>query len=322
MKRIFVVLLSIASCLTTYAQERSNFTTSLDLFFWRLRAGSSSNWSQLITAPGPTQTSTLNGVPFKIDPGIRLGLKYKPKQSKWDTSFSYSHYQTKANDSVEGRVFSAYLGNFFAGNTDGSKFGPYYDSGSIHWQFDYNVVDSEVGRNFNFENIIDIHSAIGIRLAFLNNEWFTHWNGPRSSDNPPTTYTFTESDENLENKFWGVGPSLSFELGFPITRNFQLVGDFTGALLWGHWQFADLFQADDGTKINIETSDINGAATMLGMLLSLDWQREYTKADVRMRLGYGAQIWLSQMQYYNYNMGRLNNLLSLQGVTFNLSVNF
>ena len=32
-----------------------------------------------------------------------------------------------------------------------------------------------------------------------------------------------------------------------------------------------------------------------------------------MRLGYEAQYWLNQMQFYAYNMGRLNNVTSLQG---------
>jgi len=33
-------------------------------------------------------------------------------------------------------------------------------------------------------------------------------------------------------------------------------------------------------------------------------------------------VWLNQMQFYSYNMGRLNNLMSLHGVTFELCIEY
>ncbi len=57
-------------------------------------------------------------------------------------------------------------------------------------------------------------------------------------------------------------------------------------------------------------------------VLGLEWVQYGSEITTSLRLGYEAQIWLNQMQFYSYNMGRLNNLMSLHGGVFELSLNF
>jgi len=92
--------------------------------------------------------------------------------------------------------------------------------------------------------------------------------------------------------------------------------------MWGHWTFSDVYENNIPTIIHIYNRDINSAATMLKGLLGIEWSGCIIGAQTNIRLGYEAQVWFNQLQYYNYNMGKLNNLMSLQGAVLDFSINF
>ena len=91
--------------------------------------------------------------------------------------------------------------------------------------------------------------------------------------------------------------------------------------MYGNWNFSEVYQTDGPTSTTIPTPStiainedpIHGAATMLRLALGVEWEQPGHRVSTRVRLGYEAQVWLNQMQFYSYNMGRLNNLMSLQG---------
>ena len=69
-------------------------------------------------------------------------------------------------------------------------------------------------------------------------------------------------------------------------------------------------------------SPITGAATMLRGVVGFEWEQYFSRATSTVRLGYEAQLWLNQMQFYSYNIGRLNNVTSLQGGFLEWQLNF
>lgn len=321
-KFILCLFCAIAAQACAAEQTAGSYTVSVSPVIWKLREGSADNWAQLISPAGADQTTKIIGVPFKWDPGFRLGVGYQA--DNWNSQFYFTNYQTTGRSNASGQVFSAFLGNFYSGNTNGASFGPLYSDASMRWRFVYNVFDLNAGHKFAYDNIVKLNPTIGLKFAFIDQNMFSVWNNPSSNATPPVVYNFTRATEDLKNNYYGLGPSIGLNTSWPLytTKNqsFSFIGDVAGALMWSKWRFKDQYKTDAGTAINIKNSNINGAATMVSGIFGIEWNRQYSQMDVALRLSYEAQVWFNQMQFYSYNMGRLNNLMSLQGGTFDIRV--
>lgn len=297
-----------------------------DLLIWQLREGSADDWAQLISAAGPQQSAQLVDVPFPWHSGLRLGGFYQSDDQRWQTNLSLTTYHTTGTQTANGRVYSALLGNFYAGNTNGLKFGPYYDTGSMRWEFAFDNLDLTLGRIFNTTPDLSFMPYVGLKAASIDQSLYSHWVNPHSPNSPPNTYTFTSANENLNNNYWGIGPAVGVNAVFNLMNasqaHLQLFADVSAALMVGHWTFGDLFSTNDGQTVNVNTDPINGASTMWRGQVGLAWQQIMTQATVTTRLAYEGQTWFNQLQYYSYSMGHLNDLMSLHGADFELSVAF
>lgn len=329
MKRIvsLCILLCVSASSFSQTTKQHQYTFSLDALYWKLREGSADNWAQILDPAGTHRNNKVLEVPFPYRGGFRLGLTYTHPNNISDTSVFYTSYQSVGTSSASGRVYSAFLGNFFAGNTDGSKFGPYYDHSDIRWTFAYKTLDLRFGRHFATKSNLSLHPFVGFKAALIHQNMFSNWDTPRSDASPPVTYNFTHASEDLQNDFVGIGPAIGTDTSWLLyqdkNNSLNLIGNVQGALMWGFWRFKDTYRNNASSGINtitIHNNNFNSAATMAGALLGLEWQQSFTKTDMKLRLGYEAQVWFSQMQYYSYNMGRLNNLMSLQGGTLSMSV--
>jgi hypothetical protein len=329
-KVFFIFLLAFTSPLYGYQHTEGSTFVFSDALLWKLREGSADNWAQELSPRNiEQQPGKLIDVPFNWDTGFRLGIGYHG-QSDWDTVATYTNYHTNATSHATGNVYSAYLGNFFADNTDGIHFGPYYQAASMRWKFLFDSVDLELGRTFHIDSVLTLRPFIGLKTAMINQSMDSHWQNPTLRDpfDPNLTLpaNFTSATEELKNNFWGIGPAIGVNTTWPFyttpKQRLSVFGDVSGALLWGHWSFKDHYQNDAPISIAINNSDITSGATMARGIIGLEWTRYFSAADFTVRLGYEAQVWFNQLQYYSFNVGRLNNLMSLQGGTLDFCLNF
>lgn len=315
MKRIFFFsLIVFASQAYGYQNSEGSAFFFSDILVWKLREGSADNWTQEISPAGTNQTAKVLGVPFKWSPGLRLGVGYTACNN-WDSVFSYTGFRTKGvsqASATTGGVFSPFLGNFFINNTDGAGIkGPNYNSANIQWKVLFNVLDLEAGRTIQIDPLFKLRPFFGLKAGFIHRNIQSTW------QNPTIPTTFTTATEHLKNKFEGIGPSVGLNTTWSLFKisdqSFNLLGHFSGALLWGHWRFKDLYQNNTPTSVEIHVSPITGAAPMARALMGIEWVGCLAGANMAVRLGYEAQVWFDQIQYYSLNMGRLSNLMSLQG---------
>lgn len=316
---LFVLTLAFSGQVYSYQYLNGSTFVFSDLLIWRLREGSAENWAQVITIPkGISQSAKLVDAPFKWNAGIRAGIGYNHCNG-WDAVLYYTGYQTTGTNHATGSVFSAFLGNFFANNTNGQNFGPFYHDASIDWKFYFNTVDLEFGHTFKIDQRLNLRPFLGIKTAIINQDIHTHWHQPSTTilGIPIPITTFSSATENLKNDFWGIGPSIGLNTTWPIYKvskgSFNIFGNVSGALLWGYWKFKDVYRNNTPASIAINLNNINGAATMARGMLGIEWASYFSKTSINIRLSYEAQVWFNQMQYYSFNMGRLNNLMSLQG---------
>lgn len=312
-----------------YAKQNTTHSTTAfaDLLYWRMREGSTENWAQVITPAGANQSDTLIDAPFRWNTGLRIGVNYKQEQT-FDSTIYYTGYQSKALNHASGRVFSAFLGNFFANNTNGANFGPFYQSANVQWRIAYNTLDFDLGKKFDVTPILTVRPFLGLKGASINQTISSNWEGPMTTvlgvDTPITT--FSTATETLKNNFWGIGPTLGLNTTWSLYKNektsFNVLGNFSAALLRGEWSFRDVYENNTPAAININTTNLVGLAPMAGTFIGMEWSHQLPKADMGIRLGYEAQVWFNQLQFYSYNMGRLNNLMSLQGGTLEFRINY
>lgn len=330
-KLIFIVLLlALATQSYGYQYRFINYPTIVfaDLFTWQVREGSADNWGQTISPAGTTQTADLLDAPFNWNKGFRIGIGQKSPDNNWDTLLYWTSYQTKATSSASGLVYSAFVANYFANNTNGADFGPFYNNANILWRFTYNTVDIQLGREFKIDQSLDLHPYVGIKTAVINQTIHSTWQSPNTKFLGiiiPIT-TFSTATETLKNNFDGIGPSIGLNTTWPIfessTGSFNLFGNFIGALLYGHWRFRDYYQNNTPVSITVNVSSVDGAAPMTGALVGIEWNKILPKSNLNIRLGYEMQAWFNQVQYYSLNMGRLNSIMSLQGGTLSFSYQF
>lgn len=301
-------------------------TPFAELLTLKLTEGSAENWAQEITPLGMGSlagTARLVDAPFGWNAGVRAGIERAWPDEAAGTRLYYTYFGTEATNHAAGEVYSAFLGNFFADNPDGSGFGPKYRSADVEWDVQFHTIDLEFYRSFVVSPALTLRPFVGVKSAIIRQDIDSRWYGP--IDSSSHTYLFGSATETLKQDFWGIGPALGVDALLPLsvspTHSLQAYFSPSAALMYGNWNFSEVYQTDGLTSttiltpsnIAINSDPIHGAATMLRMALGVMWEQPGQRVTTRVRLGYEAQVWLNQMQFYSYNMGRLNNLMSLQG---------
>lgn len=307
-----------------------------DALFWTMREGAAENWAQVITPQGlgstSVSTATLVDAPFDWRAGLRVGAGVQ-RDDDFDMTLYYTNFRTTATSRASGEVYSAFMGNFYIDNPDGTDYGPHYRHASIWWDFDFHTIDFEIGRNCAIGTNLELRPFLGLKTGIINQTVKSNWQSPIDTVGLKFshTYHFASATEDMNLGFWGIGPSLGATMTMPLgcqeRYHLKLFGTPSGAIMFGHWTFTEQYNNYDATgakqsTITIDMSPITSAATMLRGVVGLEWEQYFARATSTVRLGYEAQFWLNQMQFYSYNIGRLNNLTSLQGGCLEWQLNF
>ncbi|HSX21063.1 MAG TPA: Lpg1974 family pore-forming outer membrane protein [Gammaproteobacteria bacterium] len=317
-KGFFIFLIAFASQAYGHASNDASTFFFVDALFWQLTDSSSENWGQIIP-PSTDVNRTIDVLKLTFDwnPGARIGVGRDNVFTDWDLALFYTWFQTRGNKQASassGAISSAYLGNFFANNTDGSSISssPTYRNASMRWKFWFNTLDLELGRKLKINRLLQLRPFIGVKGGIIDQHMHTTW------QNPTNAVNFSTATENLKNNFWGVGPVIGIDTTWTMCKTsknfFNVFGNFSGAALWGHWNFSDLYQNNTPLSVAVKVDTVNGVSTMARGLLGIEWMRKTTSYKASLRLAYEAQVWFDQIQYYSYNMGRLENLLAVQGL--------
>lgn len=262
----------------------------------------------------PNGSIEILDVNFKWDTGFRAGVGYQLDHDCWDTQGQVTHFKTEGSDHAHSTalIASAFLGNFYFDNLAGFAFsGPQYHKASIKWTIDFNIFDWELGRKFEISKALILRPFIGVKGGWIHQIIHSKWEHPNQTN-------FETATENLKNNFRGVGPSVGLNTVWKLWKrggaSFSLFGDVSGALMWGKWTLKDVYTNDAPYKFPVIQSGMTGAATMVRLFTGLQWESSLkNNSSISMRIGYEAQFWLDQLQFYSFNMGRLDNQLTLQG---------
>ncbi|MBI2743772.1 MAG: hypothetical protein HYX48_07650 [Chlamydiales bacterium] len=308
--------------------ESTSLDVFADLLVWCAKESGSENWAQVITASGAKTKCDVRDVRFDWDAGFRAGLGYGMKHDQWDTQLYYTWFRTRGSDHVSstpGTVFSAYLGNFYVDNQNGAGIsGIAYQKASMEWKIHFSMFDWELGRNFRVSRALSLRPFIGLKGGWIHQSIHTKWHNSNRSG----AEFFKEGRENLKNNFWGIGPSAGLNTKWDLfvrqKHSFNLFGDLSGAIMWGHWTLGDVYKNNIEQEVVVKLSHINSAAVTLRTFLGFGWDATFNRdrSHFSAKLGYEMQFWLNQLQLYFFDTGRLDNVLTLQGGTLEFRFDF
>ncbi|MEI6242972.1 MAG: Lpg1974 family pore-forming outer membrane protein [Chlamydiota bacterium] len=307
-------------------------TTSFDIFaaplFWTAEEIGTDCWAEVLDASTAPTYDDIQSLHFRWNLGFRVGLGYGMQHDSWDTQTSYTSFQTHGKDHLSlgnGMVHSAFLANFYVANTSGQGFsGPSYESASIHWSIGFHMLDWELGRNFLVSKALALRPFVGLKGGWIHQSIHTKWIHP----DLPEAELFDMGWENLKNNFWGIGPEGGINTKWILLNRqnhlFSLFGNLSGAIMWGHWSFSDVFKNDIHQQIIIGSQSFNSAAWMFRIFTGLQWEAslQQNRYQFTTKLGYEMQFWLNQLQFYSFTGGRQDNLLTLQGGSLEFCFDF
>ncbi len=306
-----------------FSVQQSNQSASVfaELLLWQIHEISDDNWGQVIGPTGTYQQNQFLDVPFKWSPGLRAGVDFNLKESRWHVLLYYTGYQTEGKRVVStnsSEVHSAFLGNFFANNLTGAGVsGPYYKEAGMRWNVLFHTLDLELGRELIINPLMNLRPFVGLKTSVIDQSINTSWQQPFDDTTKQPITTFSSATEKVTNDFKGFGPSFGLDSYWHLYTSHEnrlnLIGQFSGAFLWGHWDITDVYQNNTPVSITIQNDKMSSVAFMARGYLGLEWAHGVGQIDMSLRIGYETQAWFNQLRYYSFDMGRTENALFLHG---------
>ena|SRR3989338_8597300 len=329
-KGILGLLLIVSSQVFGLGSAKGSVSVFAELLYWQISEVGADNWAQVISPAAANQSIQFLTVPFKWDPGFRVGAAYQTEDRLWDSVIYYTWYHTQGTAAAEvntGEIHSPNSGNFYANNVQGNGLsGPFYHKAAINWNILFNNLDWEVGRIFNINNRYSFRPFVGLKAAVINQDIKTDWQTPFDPAFKLPITSFSSASENITNNFRGVGPSFGLNMLWNMYESpkgtLSLFGNFSGAFLWGNWHITNVYENNTPVTITIQNNVRSSTSTMTKGRIGLNWQNTIQNKELMVHLGYEGQVWLNQLRFYSFDGGRQNNTLYIHGAVLDVCIHF
>lgn len=283
-----------------------------DLLYWH--TGETVDWAFTLANNSNTFQTSYKTFDFDLDFGFRVGLGFNFKND-WDAQVSYTSFEPTATDYTNGSVTPAFLGARL------SLLEP-FSTGKASLKIKYKILDGDLGCTFLVSKYFNIRPAIGIKGGWIYQYLDSNWTIPNFLE-----IIFLSACENLKQLFQGCGPKAKIISKWYFAnfqkQNLSLIGMFELGYLWGHWSIKDKYLDSFLTVIDVKTTERNFGSFVFHGFVGLGWECYFHHSDhFETKIGYEIEDWLNQFQIYSDASGSQNNDLILQGLTFNLRVDY
>jgi hypothetical protein len=333
-----------------HTENKSWFLTA-DFLYWQAKEDGLEYAleSKIITSDPFTVESDLHDLDFNWNPGFRAGLGYIfGNHDQWDLSLIYTYMRndghgSKSTNDLQEDPLSAMWAPFVLG--------PFALEAKAHWHLSFNVLDCELGRNYFISKNIALHPHMGLRGAFIYQNYkadyvgvFRFTNGALSGN---TNY-------KADNDFKGVGLRAGTDFLWHFSSHWGLFGKAAGALFYGHFHLEEDFRglslSGQGGSVSLNERNVSSSRGMMRTRFNVDasigiqWETFFSKKKrhLTLNLGYDLSHWFnqnelravtivfdtqslgggvdSQIQAETFNNS--SGSLGLQGVSFNVRYDY
>lgn len=300
---------------------RGCFTVTADFLYWYPSEEIASIWADVIASSGNQSSWRAQGFDFEWDYGFRAGAQYHSVRDEWDTAFCWTWFRTSTTHSLSSEPGETLRPEFFAAflSFDTPR------SMRANWDLFLNMFDAELGRCFWLTQNISLRPFIGIKGGWINQSIDVKYFDLVIDSIFPTDLT---AKEHLKNDFWGVGPLGGVKSKWGIfncgSQFFNLFGDFSIAAMWGSWACSDVYKSQLPKRSSVNTKDAALGALMFGGFMGVGWDIDFRegRSHFALKLGYEMQLWLNQLRIATFQLQRLRDDLTLQGLSLNCRLDF
>jgi hypothetical protein len=296
-------------------QNKNNFGLSFDFLNWYSSQEPSAIFADVISS----SSWDARGFQLKWDLGFRAGLGYQFLNDNWDIKLDWTWFETDKTNNISFEENASITPEFFAAFLSGNK----PQKMSVKWRVLLNAFDLKLGKKYWLEDLFFFRFFLGIKNAFINQAIHGRYFDLIIND----IKTNNLGNEKVKNDFWGIGPLAGVDTKWKIKnlKNyfFNIFFDFSLATMWGDFKVSDLYK--DITK----TSSVNSKNSNLGGLsfrgfTGIEWNVFFNKnkSEFTTKIGYETQIFFNQLRIATFQLQRLHNDLTFQGITFNLGFDF
>ncbi|MCP5492151.1 MAG: hypothetical protein H7A40_03815 [Chlamydiales bacterium] len=296
----------------------TDFFITADFIYWATRMDGLGYAATNIAGVNVPQGS-VSHPDFGWEPGFKVGLGYNLPHDGWDVFVEYTYLRPSADDSTTNNTNR--MVRLWADPTNN----PFetVSSARANWDFDLNVIDLELGRNFFVSRYLTLRPFFGLKGAWTSSSF--------------TIRTVDALDSTLGDvvamgqDFWGVGFRTGMNTVWWFNKYFGIFGDFALSALWGDF---DVTRRDANTitvnNVVTETTTSNTKNCFSSMKpvfeIAMGLEGDYWFSDDQYhfgaKLGWEMQYWANQNQFFSLNEEGSHGDLSFMGLTLRFRFDF
>jgi len=249
---------------------------------------------------------------FQWDFGFKAGIGYCSTCDGWDFNAQWTWYRGKANDHVEAELDDNHtLIALWSGFSPAQGSVLYATDIETHWKLELNLVDLELGRSFWTSKYLSIRPFIGLRVAYINQDWnIEHKGGSWAARATPDQDAFNNY-VNIDNDYKGVGLRAGLDSDWNFGCGWSIYGNLAAAIVYGRFSIDHdeynrraITPHDKTTVVSIDES-FRAARAMLDLGLGLQWSGMFCECQYGLTIALG---WEQHMFFDQNQMWRINRI--------------
>lgn len=262
----------------------------------------------------PSSQGSLREPDFGIEPGFKVGLGLNLGHDGWDVFAEYTWLTSSANDSVRSNSM-AWLWRTIAPP----------QRASANWDFDFSVIDLELGRNFFVSQYLTLRPHYGFKGTWQDQDYTSRAEVRDAADNLVSRDTMKQDFD-----YWGFGVRTGMDTAWHFNKSWSLYGNFAISALWSGFDIDrkdTLFtQATDTTTTLLNTeNNFHTVLPVLELAIGLRWEMWFSNDDYHFGIdaGWEEQVWWGMNRLIVQGQPqRDNGDLTMQGLTLKFRFDF
>jgi len=269
-------------------------------------------------------------------PGFKVGLGLNMSHDGWDIYAQYTWLRPSNSSSLSSDAVAptSIIQTGDGPTVLGSRI-------SAHWDLDFNVIDTELGRNFYLSQFLTMRPFIGLkatwqdqklrsRITSRGTEGFVA--GEDGNGNDIILEGPYKIHEKMDN--WGIGVRGGFNIAWYMAKQWSIYGDLAWTAMWTDYTEisrkdtienpTDVLGGGTATNINVRNNDHYAIKHILELELGLRWEIWFYDDNYHFAIqaGWEEQVWINWGTNFDLLTGQDWNDLSFHGLNLKFRFDF
>ncbi|MDN3504448.1 MAG: Lpg1974 family pore-forming outer membrane protein [Rhabdochlamydiaceae bacterium] len=237
---------------------------------------------------------------YHYDPGVRVGLGLGLGHDAWDLFVQYTWFQQNPSKIVHTHTDNS-LNTLQATSNMGFSTGSPLTYASSSWKYRLNMADLELGRDSYFSKYLALRYFFGVRAAWQNQHFNTHYKWLDTSN--ANAETNTKIDQAM--KIFAVGLRAGLNGSWFFTPNWSIFGNVSASTLAARAKTTpkdtQFTTADSSTVTTNEYLEqkVSFIEPVLEMMIGFGWDLWFEDDGYHfgLKAGWEESIWISNNKF-------------------------